>query len=540
MTILFIDSFDLHRESGSSLIPGLGDDGKYWFTRNGTSYVDGYLRGGAARNGTGALLAFRGGGSSSANKVPPGTSEVRACFWARAASATTTGGTWQGLFGFARGADISTNTQSIVIQYDNGGFLRFTIGGIIDNGSDVHHSVILAGPTTAGNPANVTTDWKFYELYVNFGTGVAQAFANGLQIFSGSFTPILSGDIVWAFNHPSAFLNDIDHLIITSGERPAAGQTHAVAPTVAWDRFETGGNAGVMGNLVMNDASYRKGADATNTTSAGIGLANNGWVMYFLYPVNPTTLQPWTTTSFNTIQAWGVCTYGHTSSARSILRDMCLSVVETTTDPSGFPIISSYQPTQIAYFSGNWTKTDDSLALFAHVDALPRGPADPHLFISNPDGCILFNLPGGVRPIVSTGITFAQEYKEDYRDWGSVYGVGYSFDSEFITGYSLFGQGDKDFQSNYVTINYESIFSGSVNNGGAFLQGVWDYAENGDTGRWSTKQQVYNPKLGLKHQIRRLKVRGHGKAMQVRVTSEEGKNFILNGWSLAISGNSTL
>ena len=132
---------------------------------------------------------------------------------------------------------------------------------------------------------------------------------------------------------------------------------------------------------------------------------------------------------------------------------------------------------------------------------------------------------------LTEGITFAEEVRTDYTDW-VLLGSSDDFESYFDTGYKVYGEGDKLFQSNYVTVNYEAQLAGSV-----YIQGVWDYATDGDTGRWSSKQQVMNYLENYRHLMAKKKIRGNGRALQLRFSSQSGKPFTLNGWTVFVTGN---
>jgi hypothetical protein len=152
-------------------------------------------------------------------------------------------------------------------------------------------------------------------------------------------------------------------------------------------------------------------------------------------------------------------------------------------------------------------------------------------------------------PISSTQhrITYGDMNKsvKEYTDFidfseGSlgVAGDAKDFDSYFVTGYRLDGEADKFIQSVYILL-YLKVEEDS----GAYLQGIWDFANTAQTGDWSTrqqasKQQVYNlDNVERDFHARRLKIRGRGRALQFRVSSQAGKPFTVIGWSNNQSGN---
>lgn len=124
--------------------------------------------------------------------------------------------------------------------------------------------------------------------------------------------------------------------------------------------------------------------------------------------------------------------------------------------------------------------------------------------------------------------TFADRVAGDYADWSSYETLPVFYDSYFITGYKLPGQGLRKFQSNWV-----EVFSRLYDPVKYRFQALWDYANtNVGTGRWSTNQTVNHTDTNYSNARRRLKVRGHGKAMQFRVSSVNDEPFDIIGWSV--------
>lgn len=123
---------------------------------------------------------------------------------------------------------------------------------------------------------------------------------------------------------------------------------------------------------------------------------------------------------------------------------------------------------------------------------------------------------------LSLSLSFAEENDSRYIDWGSV-----NFDSFFVTGYKLHGKGQFRFQIPYIY-----MYSRNENPTAYKIQGLWDYALTGNSGKWSVAQLVNNwsPNFGVIP--RRHKIRGHGLLLQLKVTSVDGKPFDIIGWSV--------
>lgn len=127
----------------------------------------------------------------------------------------------------------------------------------------------------------------------------------------------------------------------------------------------------------------------------------------------------------------------------------------------------------------------------------------------------------------SNNFTFANRTASTYRDWIKYDTVGVNYSSYAITGFKLPGQGVRKAQSNWVHVYSRLDAPVSYK-----FQGLWDYAKTGSaTGRWSTNQYVTHSDLKYSNAIKRLKVRGHGKALQFRLSSIDNQPFDIIGWT---------
>ena len=84
---------------------------------------------------------------------------------------------------------------------------------------------------------------------------------------------------------------------------------------------------------------------------------------------------------------------------------------------------------------------------------------------------------------------------------------------------------------------------------GCFLQARWDWADSGNSGKWSQKEQVYRISRhyvpsgstdsfanGLPVVATKTRVRGSGRALSVYYESESGKDCWLLGWTVNAEG----
>jgi hypothetical protein len=157
---------------------------------------------------------------------------------------------------------------------------------------------------------------------------------------------------------------------------------------------------------------------------------------------------------------------------------------------------------------------------------------------------VVTNQPGAAAPVfkylcsredgATHEFTFADHLSGQYRDWLSQDDEGARFSSYLISGYKLRGEGLKKFQPLWVTVFSRS---GSQLDTRYFFQGVWDYAQTGNTGRWSVRQNVFHPASAYDVVSRRMKIRGIGRTLQYRLASREDYPFYVIGWASMDLGN---
>jgi hypothetical protein len=117
---------------------------------------------------------------------------------------------------------------------------------------------------------------------------------------------------------------------------------------------------------------------------------------------------------------------------------------------------------------------------------------------------------------------FITETSLTYTDFGT------SYDSYFITGPSLRGEGARSQNEEYFT-----VYANVIENGSVYVRGRWDWADESNTGKWSTEQQGYTANRAFRDvSRRRLLMRGSGPALQLQFRSEAGKPFELIGWAM--------
>jgi hypothetical protein len=134
------------------------------------------------------------------------------------------------------------------------------------------------------------------------------------------------------------------------------------------------------------------------------------------------------------------------------------------------------------------------------------------------------------------GLTFSEE--NDFTRWLDFFNldnIGQNYNSYFVTGYTLPGQGLRKIQIPYVF-----MFSRNpVGTNSYIIRAIWDFAGSGNlgvidnlSGKWSTRQVITNNQTDFQMVYRKIRLRGRGLAVQIRVDSVQGRPFDIMGWSV--------
>lgn len=413
-----------------------------------------------------------------------------------------------------------------------------------------------AGTVIPDTQFEYSSEWAHYEIYVDTASNNIQLVINGVLTLSVDDALDNATSITgFAIHRPATGVQFVfDHIVVTDGDSLVGTEGyHGVAVLYGVGSKNTGSGLRVHGRIRIGDNDYY----ATSRAPTMRGTLGNSYspeiVNYYhdYWMTNPQTEAAWGTDL--AVDSWGVCRADDTGGI-AFFPNMALTFIEMV---DGFPEVRYEAPGgALEIDSDTWQRTNDTLSWHGHVLNYPRDdpqgweegtetnnpfedewPNDEEFIGVTGPSCILFSLALPPHVFAEIGLTFAEEYRINYRDWENVTGPGENFESYFITGYKLHGDANKKFQSNYLTVNYETHTTGS-----AFIQGLWDYALGGDTGRWGVQQQIYGPTndTDYKHAFRKLKLRGHGRVLQMKVKSQEEKPFFLNGWSMFVTGNTTV
>lgn len=123
-------------------------------------------------------------------------------------------------------------------------------------------------------------------------------------------------------------------------------------------------------------------------------------------------------------------------------------------------------------------------------------------------------------------ITFSESYDTSYSDFKTYDSVGTELSAFAVSGYSLIGKANLKGQETYV-----HVFCNNDDPSIISFQGVWDYATSVTSARYTIPQTINFAEPHRKYYVRRMKVRGHGRALQLRFSSISGQPFNLSGWA---------
>jgi hypothetical protein len=161
-------------------------------------------------------------------------------------------------------------------------------------------------------------------------------------------------------------------------------------------------------------------------------------------------------------------------------------------------------------------------------------------------------------------ITFSVATNSSFTDWENYDiieygGEGWSYDSYLLTGFDLQGDSVRYKQVPYIITHCKRTETAYELDGtnvvfdfpsSLRLQARWDWHDSGSGGKWSSTQQIYRNRRnyvpdettleydpGNRLVSARSRLRGRGRALQLKFSSEEGKDFDLLGWGIVYTGN---
>lgn len=141
--------------------------------------------------------------------------------------------------------------------------------------------------------------------------------------------------------------------------------------------------------------------------------------------------------------------------------------------------------------------------------------------------------------------TFSSFHKTDFLDWGTealapssceVDREAADFESYFHTYYHLTDDTMFWMYSPYI-LTYLKNDSRNESDPSCFFQPVWEWSDSSSTSKFAEQLQIYKTRIGQTVVDSKNRVRGKGRALQLRYQSETGKDFNVLGWGIDVSKN---
>ena len=152
--------------------------------------------------------------------------------------------------------------------------------------------------------------------------------------------------------------------------------------------------------------------------------------------------------------------------------------------------------------------------------------------------------------------TFGAQTNTNFVDWFSVDNVGIDSPATLVTGAASGGDNMRFKQVPYLYVHMirtEDGFEGDfvpTNQSSCIVQSQWDWTNSANSNKWGIPFQAYRYKrlympadinddfeTGHETIVSKNKLRGRGRALSVKFTSEPGKEMHLLGWSLIMGMN---
>lgn len=159
----------------------------------------------------------------------------------------------------------------------------------------------------------------------------------------------------------------------------------------------------------------------------------------------------------------------------------------------------------------------------------------------------------------NTSLTFSTYNNSSFKDWESVDGIGVDAKAYLLTGYIGTGDNHRFKQVPYIYFHFLRTESGFTDSGDDFIvtnessckvRSQWDWTNSAAAGKWGKEFQAYRYRRmympdsladeydnGHRTIVSKNKLRGRGRVVSLLISSEEGKDMQLLGWSMMIGSN---
>ena len=164
--------------------------------------------------------------------------------------------------------------------------------------------------------------------------------------------------------------------------------------------------------------------------------------------------------------------------------------------------------------------------------------------------------------IVGTSFTISKYSSTRFVDWFTVDNVGVDYTSYIVTGYELFGDVMRTKQVPYIFFYFKKTEDGYLPSGDDFIlanqssckvQAQWNWANSANSGKWGNEFQAYRISRfytpsgvsdpfdnGDSVIVTKNKLRGSGKTISLKISSEAGKDMQILGWAMPATADSVV
>ena len=164
--------------------------------------------------------------------------------------------------------------------------------------------------------------------------------------------------------------------------------------------------------------------------------------------------------------------------------------------------------------------------------------------------------------IAGTNFTISKFNNLTFKDWKTEDGTGANYSSYLVTGYELFNDVMRDKQTPYIFFYFNRTEDGYTADGANLIlnnqssckvQAQWNWANSANSGKWGNEFQAYRllrnyiPSgsgdpfdYGDGVIVTKSKLRGSGKTLSIKISSEEGKDMKLLGWAVPATTTSVV
>ena len=164
--------------------------------------------------------------------------------------------------------------------------------------------------------------------------------------------------------------------------------------------------------------------------------------------------------------------------------------------------------------------------------------------------------------IAGTNFTISKFNNLTFKDWVTEDGTGANYSSYLVTGYELFNDVMREKQTPYIFFYFNRTEDGYTADGANLIlnnqssckvQAQWNWANSANSGKWGNEFQAYRllrnyiPSgsgdpfdYGDGVIVTKSKLRGSGKTLSIKISSEEGKDMKLLGWAVPATTTSVV